>query len=173
MQDYFEGFVSEDTEQAWQKLKSEMPWNVEGVHSTAIMELGLKSIELDVESDQQVGSLLERMPRRCLWFEYYVHPFFTLGHEDFYPFIINCQQISLMEGIPSERTRIYRSDKALPAEERDSAISFLAISCIRCQIICMAGDFEAEFDPDENEDWVLVDCPACHGDGEWVYDPIS
>ena len=104
MQHYFEGFVSEDTEQAWQKLKSEMPWNVEGVHSTAIMELGLKSIELDIESDRQLGSLLESTPSRCLWFEFYVHPFLAPGHEDFYPFIINCQQISLMEGLT--RTKI-------------------------------------------------------------------
>jgi hypothetical protein len=33
------------------------------------------------------------------------------------------------------------------------------------------GDEDIEFEPD-NDDWIVEDCIACEGNGEWEYEPL-
>ena len=172
MHEFFENFVDEDTEEAWALVKAEMPWNFASKDDKAIFALKLSYMEQMVDSNFKVDELSVNAADKTLWAESHIEPGFSVGQDGFYPYVIDCQSITVIDYVPTSLEGIYRADAPWPEGDRASAISFLAISCIRCQLLALEGDTEAEFEPDDFDDWVEEDCPACHGEGEWVYDPL-
>lgn len=97
----------------------------------------------------------------------------TIGDE-FFPRIVDCLQISLVDRVPSlsNLTGIYEAQTTWASNVPASAISLLIIACPRCQLLFTEGDEDAEFDPEDSDEWLDEDCIACEGSGEWAYEPI-
>lgn len=173
MWEFLEAYVSEDSREAWEDLKSGMPWDSVEHEQDLFSKLGFKRIATEALAPDIVEQLLVDSPKGTIWGEFYIEPIISLAN-DFYPVITNCLQLSPLDRVPSLTafTGLYRSDKAFLEEKRFSPISFMSAVCPRCHLIFVEGDVEEEFEPDDEDSWVDDDCPACEGSGEWVYDPI-
>jgi hypothetical protein len=171
MKEFLNDFVPEDTAEAWEEFKSEMPWDPSNRALGSFSELNFERIEMANQSPEAIERVLAESAPGTIWAEFYVHPGISLAN-DFYPIVLNCLQLSCLDRVPSMNSLVglYQSDKALPGENQISPTSFLAVACPRCHLIFVDGDVEEEFEPDDEESWVESDCPACEGIGEWVYE---
>jgi hypothetical protein len=170
MEDFLKQLVEEDTIEAWQALKDQMPWNFAGEDDSAVAALGFEEAEIDLEDPEEVAALLDDHEEGTVWMETYLDPGLYIG-EDFMPYLVHCQQIiCLPKGSkPSSATALFIAKSAKTADMQDYAISLLIVACPRCQLLYTQGDDDVDFDTDI-EDWIDQECPACEGTGEWEYE---
>jgi hypothetical protein len=172
MHKFLETLVMEDTPEAWDSLRKQMPWNYAGKNDAEIFALGFEDSEIDPNDADAVRQVIEDNPEGKVWMEMYLDGGLEIG-DDFVPYIINCQQIVCLtkDSNPSEPSAILISQEAKPKDIDRSAISLLVVACPRCQLMFTQGDEDIEFEPD-NDDWIVEDCIACEGNGEWEYEPL-
>lgn len=171
MRKYLRPLVTEDTPDAWAEVKGRMPWNFKSEGSEKLADLHFKVSQTDVSDAKAIEALISNSPKGTVWGEFYLDPFITPGG-DFYPYVRSCQQIAVLEQVPSLSNLefLYISETPwIDGLPRD-AVSYLVIICPRCQLIATDGDEDADFEPDEDEDFVDEDCPACSGTGEWEFE---
>ena len=166
MEDFLKQLVSEDTPEAWESLRSQMPWNQAGKDDAAIAALDIDSVDIDLDDPE---ALSQAVSEGKVWMEFYVDPSLTIG-SGFIPYILNCQQIICLtpDSLPLSSPEVLVAEKAKPAEIEGSAISFLVVACPRCHLMSTKGDEDIEFEPDE--DLIDSNCIACQGSGEWEYE---
>jgi hypothetical protein len=171
MKKYLKPFVTEDTPEAWAKVKGQMPWNFKTAGSEKLAGLDFSDCDIDISDAKAIDELISESPKGTIWGAFYLDPYITLGN-DFYPYIRNCQQLVMLEQVPglSSLEAIYMSKRPWSEGLPQDAISFLLIVCPRCQLIATDGDEEADFEPDEDESFVDENCPACDGTGEWDFE---
>ena len=171
MQEFLKTLVTEDTPEAWDSLRKQMPWNYAGKSDAEIFSLGFEDSEIDPNDADAVRQVIEDNPEGKVWMEMYLDGGLEIG-EYFVPFIINCQQLVCLtkDSNPSEPSAILISQEAKPKDLDRSAISLLIVACPRCQLMFTQGDEDIEFEPDD--DWIVEDCIACEGTGEWEYEAL-
>lgn len=171
MQKYLKAHVDEDTAEAWAKIQDQMPWNFKTQGSEKLASLQFRDSEIDISDAKAIEELISNSPKGTVWGEFYLDPFITPGG-DFYPYVRSCQQVVLLEQVPSlsNLENVYISELPWSENLPQDAISYLLIVCPRCQLIAMDGDVEEDFDPDEDESFIDEDCPACSGTGEWGFE---
>ena len=177
MSTIFRSLVSEDSADAWQALKTRMPWTDEVLEVDWLKELDFEYVDAEETEDQNSSELgLENLPT---YSEDYLDPVIALG-QDFYPYIQTCLSIALVQGrndvVSSSRVCIQTVAGDLHVSKLEtsrelpfSVVSYLLIACPRCQLSFSTDDESFEFDPDE-EDWIQEDCIACQGTGEWEWE---
>lgn len=170
MHEYLKQFVSTDTIESWSIVKSQMPWRASADTAHDFADLKFEEIDVDISNPEEIAKVLATSAKGTIWGEFYVDGGITLG-DNFYPYIQNCQQLAVLEKVPSLSNLSGLLKSNLPWREGmpSGAISYLVISCPRCHIIFTDGDAETISDPEEEEGWIQEDCPACTGTGEWVY----
>jgi hypothetical protein len=171
MQKYLRPFVTEDTVEAWGKVKDQMPWNFKTEGSEQLAVLQFSDCDNVVSNAEAIKELIAGSPTGTIWGAFYLDPYITLGN-DFYPYIRSCQQIVMLEQVPSLSNLevLYQSEHPWVEGLPQDAISYLLIVCPRCQLIATDGDEEADFEPDEDESFIDDNCPACDGTGEWTFE---
>ncbi len=170
MEDFLKQLVEEDTSEAWQALKDQMPWNCAGADDAAVKALGFKEAEVDVYDPEAVEILIAENEEGTVWAEFDLHPYLTIG-EDFAPNIMYCLELSCLtkDSKPTSANAFLISNKARPKGMQDTVISLLIVACPRCQLMFTKGDEDIEFDTND-EGWIREDCAACGGSGEWEYE---
>ena len=170
MENFLKQLVEEDTSEAWQALKDQMPWNFAGADDASVAALGFEEAEIDLQDAEELSALLSENEEGKVWMETYLDPGLYIG-EDFMPYLLHCQLLVCLtkDSRPTSATALFVSNVAKPSEMQDSAISLLIVACPRCQLMYTKGDEEIEFDTDV-EDWIEQDCIACEGTGEWEYE---
>ena len=166
MEDFLTQLVTEDTPEAWDRLRSQMPWNQAGKDDAAIAALGIDLVDIDPDDSDAFSQALADGK---VWMEFYVDPSLTIG-SGFTPYIIDCHEISYLSpdshaGFSSE---IRIAEEPKPTDIDGLAIFNLVVACPRCHLMFTKGDEDIEFEP--NEDLVDSNCIACNGTGEWEYE---
>lgn len=171
MKQYLKQFVSKDSQEEWQKLKSQMPWNFSTEGSELLANFQFEELDTDLDDEAEIADLIENSEVGTIWGEFFLEPVLSIG-DDFYPFVQNCQQLLLLEQVPSlsNLSGLAKSDQPWKQGIPQDAVSFLVIACPRCQLIFTDGDTDEDFNPDDEDGWIDDSCPACNGSGEWVYE---
>lgn len=166
MEDFLKQLVNEDTPDAWNTLRSQMPWNQAKKDDAAIAALGIGSVDIDMDDSE---ALKQALSEGKVWMEFYVDPDLTIG-SGFNPYILNCQQIICLslDSLPLSSPEVLLAQESKPADIEGHAISFLVVACPRCHLMVTKGDEDIEFEPDE--DLIDSNCIACQGSGEWEYE---
>lgn len=168
MNEHLSILVKEDTAEAWEQIKSAMPWNFSAIGSEKINFS--KAEQLGDFSEEFIEEQLAENPPGTIWAEFYDDPVLTIG-EEFTPIVQMALYVCPITQVPSlsNLTAIYLSSEPWSSEMPDSAISYLLVACPRCQIIYLDGDLDQDFEAD-GDDWIDPECPACDGSGEWEYE---
>lgn len=179
MSKILKSLVSEDSADAWQALKTRMPWTDNDQQVGWLKELDFELVDPDDPEDTNGSVLgLENLPT---YSEDYLDPVIVIG-DDFYPYIHTCLSITLVQGrddnmgsaqvcIQTVSGDLYKSKLETSQELPLSLVSYLLVACPRCQLSFSTADESFEFDPDE-EDWIQQDCIACQGSGEWEWELV-
>ena len=174
---YFEALVSDDTRAAWEALREQMPWSWSPSlrERQLLEELGLEQLDTDTDDANAVQELLSSAEDGTIFGEFHVEPASVIDNGNFEPYLTWClQTVSLRKGSTpssSNLSGLFKSKMAINDAEF-SVLSYMVIVCPRCQLQFTQGDPDADFSPDdyEFEDYVLDDCLACDGAGEWVFE---
>jgi hypothetical protein len=179
MSSVFSHLVANDSAEAWEALKHQMPWTSDDSKYEWLKELGFALLEPDAEEYlDNTNFVLGNLP---LYSEDYLDPVIVLG-EGFYPYIHTCLSMVLvrdrLEGVDSSPVLIqdvsgdlYKSELSTERELPVSLVSNLLVACPRCQISFTSRHQAEEFDPDD-DDWIQDDCVACDGSGEWEFELV-
>lgn len=171
MEDYFSSLVSEDTTEAWAKVKEQMPWSwaPSQKDKELIEQIGLQQLEIDTSDEEEVSEVLQNSLDGTIFGEFYVEPFLSIN-DDFFAYVKTCLQLIPLDSASTptldELTSIYRSKRKLVADDF-SPVNYMVIICPRCQLRFTEGDEDLDYSPD---DCVYEDCIACDGSGEWVFE---
>jgi len=171
MENFLKILVEHDKPEAWAQIKRLMPWELADEKTQTFTTLKFEPLdEIDVEDEGEVLQLIASSIEGTIWGEFEIEPYIELG-DGFIPYIVTCKEVVLLskEATPGwSLSGLYKTQT--PSKEHAiSAVSFLAISCPRCQLIFTQGDEDVEFMPDDGG-WVNEDCIACEGSGEWSYE---
>ena len=170
MEEYFEALVTEDTVEAWETLKTAMPWRraPSSEDKKLAKKLGLQVLDVDIYNPEEIRSLLDNSADGTIFGDFWSEPMLEIG-EGFYPHLLNCQVLlPLAKGSTPNQdlTNLFRSKTPITSDDF-SPISLMVIVCPRCQLRFTEGDPDVDVEPEE---CAYEDCIACGGSGEWEYE---
>lgn len=168
----FHNLADNDTSEAWESVRNE--WISGFVGDDEEKLAGLELFNQNTFDDlERHAKVFETAEAHRIWGEFNIEPYLLIGDDFNVSLRVARAIVNLNDGPTSSMNLVetFVSEKDRRDELPQSATSYVAINCPRCELTAISSrGFDEEERPwGDDEGWVDPECLACSGVGEWEW----